>query len=92
MPQWNLMWRVGSSTMTRRAGLSCRGMDVSVLILSALAELLSSCRSKMAGYSAKEFSRCCLLQVSANVKADCLGRRGEGEFANLSLVCTGLGS
>ena len=59
------MWRVGSSTMMRRAGLSCRGKDASELILSALEELLSSCRSKMAGYDAKEFSWRCLLQFSA---------------------------
>ena len=70
MPQMTLLWRVGSSTMTRRAGLSCRGKDDSVLILSALEELLSSFRSKMVGYAAKYFSWSCLLQVSVNVEAD----------------------
>ena len=88
MPQSNLMWWVGSLTIMRRAGLSYCGKDASVLILSALEELLSHCRSKIVGYAAKEFSRYCLLQVSANVEADFCGRRGGGEFVNSSLVCT----
>ena len=49
MPQGNLMWRVGSLIMMRRAGLSCRSKDTNVLILSALQELPSSCRSNIAG-------------------------------------------
>ena len=61
------MWRFGSLMMMGRAGLSCHFKDASMLILSALKELLSSCRSKIVGYAAREFSRCCLLQVSANV-------------------------
>ena len=55
--------------MMRRAGLSCHRKDAKVLIIFALEELLSSCRSKIVGYAAKDFSRCCLLQVSANVEA-----------------------
>ena len=68
MTQRTLIWRVVSSTTMRKAGLSCRGKDASVLILSTLDEILYSCRSKMAGYAANEFSRFCLLQVSANVE------------------------
>ena len=56
MPQRNLMWRVGSSNMMSRSGLSCCGKGASVLTLSALEELLSSCRLKITGYAAKEFS------------------------------------
>ena len=48
------MW-VGSSMTVRRAGLSCRGKDASVIILSALEDLLSSCRSKMAGMPPRSF-------------------------------------
>ena len=85
------MWQVGSLTMMRRADLSCHGNYASVLILSALQDLLYSCRSKIAGYAAKEFSWCCLLQVSANAEANFCGRRGGGEFAESSHVCPGLG-
>ena len=74
------MWRVGSSTMVRRDGISCRGNNAKLLILSALAELPSSWRPKIAGYAAKEFIRCCLLHVSANVEADFGGRRGGEGF------------
>ena len=84
------MWWVGSLTMMRRSSLCCRGKDASVLIFSLLEELLYSCRLKMVGHSAKEFYRCCLLQVSANVEADFYGSRGVGEFAESSLVCPGL--
>ena len=52
------MWRVGSSMMMRRAGLSCRVKGANVIILSALVEMPSSWRSKIAGYAAKEFFRC----------------------------------
>ena len=69
------MWPVDYSTMMRRAGLYCRGNNANVLILSALGELLSSCRLKIMGYAAKDFSRCCLLQVSTNVEADFCGKR-----------------
>ena len=86
------MWWVGSSTMMRSAGLSCCRDDAIVLILSALEELLSSCRSNIAGYEANEFSRCCLLQVSVNVEADFGGRRGGEGFARSSLVCSLVGS
>ena len=77
--------------MISRAGLSCRVKDASVIILSALVELSSSCRSKMAGYAANEFSWRCLLQVSANVVDDCCRRREGGEVAESSLVCPRLG-
>ena len=69
MPQMTLMWRVGSSTMTSRAGLSCRGKDASMFILSKLNDPLSSWRSKIAGYADKEFDLCCLLHISANVES-----------------------
>ena len=87
MPQRNLMWRVGSSTMMRRAGLPCHDKYANVLILSALVELPSSGRSKITGYTSKEFSRCCLLHVSANVEADFGGRRGGEGFASSSIFC-----
>ena len=70
MPQRTLMWRVGSSTIMRKDGLSCCGKDVSAFIISALEELSSSFRPNMAGYVAKDFSWRCLLQVYANVVAD----------------------
>ena len=63
-----------------------------MLILSTLEELLSSCRSKMAGYAAKEFSWCCLLQVSANIEADFSWRRGGRELSELPIVYLRLGS
>ena len=75
----------------RRDGVYCRGKDASVIILSALGDMLSSCRSKMAGYAANEFYWRCLLQVSANVVDDCCGRREGGEVAESSLVCPRLG-
>ena len=76
------MWRAGSSTMMRRAGLSWRGKDDNVLILSSLAELPSSWRSNILGYVAREFACCCLLHISANVEAVFGGRRGgEGSLS-----------
>ena len=78
MPQRTLMWRVGSSIMTMRTGLSCCGKDANVLILSALVELPSSWGSNIAGYAAKEFYCFCLLQVFRNVEAD-FGGRIEGK-------------
>ena len=76
------MWRAGSSTMMRRAGLSWRGKDDNVLILSSLAELPSSWRSNILGYVAREFACCCLLHISANVETVFGGRRGgEGSLS-----------
>ena len=48
------MWRVGSSNMIRRAGLSCCGKDARMSIRSVVVVMLLSCRSKMDGYAAKE--------------------------------------
>ena len=61
------MWILGSSRMTRRAGLSCRDKDARMFILSGIFAPPSSWRSKIAGYAAKEFSLCCLLHISVNV-------------------------
>ena len=49
------MWRVGSSAMMRRTGLSCCGKEVRMFILSDVVVASLSCRSKIAGYAAKEF-------------------------------------
>ena len=68
------MWRVGSSTMMRRAGLSCRGKEEKMFILADVVVTVLSCRSKMAGYAAKESVLCCLLHTSANVKTGNGGR------------------
>ena len=46
----------------------------------------------MAGYAAKDFSRSCLLKVSANIVEEFCRTRGGGEVAESSLVCTGLGT
>ena len=69
------MLRVGSLTMMRRASLSCCGKEARMFILSYIVVTLLFCRSKMAGYAAKEFVLCCLLHTSANVEAGD-GRRG----------------
>ena len=90
-PNKNLMWRVGCVTMMRRAGRSCRGKNVRVLILTTFGEISFSFRSKMAGYAVKAFSWRCLLNVSDNVVAYCCVRRGWGEIAGSSLFCTVLG-
>ena len=90
MPHRTLMWRVGYVTMMRRAGHSCRGKDDRVLILTALEELLSSCRPKMAGYAAISFSWRWLLHVSEKVLADCCVRR-VGGIDGPSIVCLVLG-
>ena len=87
MPHMTLMWRVGCVTMMSRADHSCRSKDARLLILTALVELLFYCRSKMAGYAAKAFSRRCLLHISDNVVADFCVRRGRGEIIGSSLVC-----
>ena len=87
-----LMWRVGCVTMMRRYGRSCCSMDDRVLILNALEELSSSCRSKMAGYAVKAFSWRFWMHVFENVMADCCVRRGGGEVARLSLVFPELGT
>ena len=78
MPHRTLMWRVGCVTIMKRARRSCRGEDTGVLILTSLVELLSSCKSMMAGYAAIAFSRRFLLHVSDNVVADCCIMRGGG--------------
>ena len=86
MPCRTLMWRVSSVTTMSRDGLSCHGKNANALILSALVELMSSWMSKIAGYLAKDFYHCCLLQVSANIEAYFGGRRGGEGFDRLSLV------
>ena len=80
------MWQVGSSTIKRKDGLSCRSKGDKVFILSALVMLSSFSRSKIAGYAAKELVLCCLLHVSAHFEADLGGRGGREEFARSSLV------
>ena len=85
------MWRVDSSTMTRRDGLSCCGNDARMSIFSAVVVMLLSCRSKMDGYAAKESILCCWLYTSANV-ATWGGGRGSLCGFYLASVCvlTGL--
>ena len=85
------MWRVGSSMMTRRAGLSCCGKEERMSILSEVVVMLLSCRSKMAGYEAKDSVLCFWLHTSANVET-WGGRRGLfGLFSPASVcVLTGL--
>ena len=53
MPQRTLMWRVCSSTRTRRVGLSCHGKDARMFILSDIVAPPLYWRSKIAGYAAK---------------------------------------
>ena len=69
MPKRTVMWRVVSLTMTRRAGLSFRGKDAWMFILSEIISPPASWRSKIARYAAKEFVLCCLLHISANVES-----------------------
>ena len=69
------MWRVSSSTMTRRAGSSCCVKEERMFILSDVVVTVLSCRWKMAGYAAKDSVLCCLLHTSANVETGD-GRRG----------------
>ena len=68
------MWRVGSSTMMRRAGLLCCGKEARMFILSYVVVTTLSCRSKMDGYAAKESFLYCLLHTSANVETGTAGR------------------
>ena len=68
------MWCVSSPTTTRRAGLSCCGKESRMFVLSEVVVTSLSCRSNIAGYSAKEFVLCCLLHTSANVEAGDGGR------------------
>ena len=75
------MWRVGSSTMMRGAGLSCCGKEVRMFILSDVVMTLLSCRSKMAGYAAKDSVLYCLLHTSMNVETGDGGRGLLGELA-----------
>ena len=75
------MWRVGSLTMMRRAGLSFCDKEARMFILSDIVVTSLSCRSKMAGYAAKEFVLCCLLHTSANVEA---GDGGRGLLGGLA--------
>ena len=75
--------------MMRRDGLSCCGNYARVLIISSLVVLSYVFRSKITGYAAKESVLCYLLHFSANVVADCCGRRGGGWFARFSLSVLG---
>ena len=83
------MWRVGYSTMTRRAGLSFCGKDARMFILSDLVAPPLSWSSKIAGYAAKGFVLCCLLHISVNVELG-VGRLWRG-FARFSSVRSLLG-
>ena len=80
------MWRVGSLTMMRKTGLSCCGKGARMFILSDVVVTAFLCRSKTAGYAAKEFVLCCLLHTSANVEAGDGGRELLGGLANSSKV------
>ena len=86
------MWRVGSSTMMRRSGLSCCGKEARMFILLDVVVTSFSCRSKIAGYAAKDFFLCCLLHTSANVEAGDDGRGLLGRLANSSKICSLMGS
>ena len=85
------MWRVGSSTMTRRAGLLCCGKEARMFILSDVVVTVLFWRSKMAGYSAKESVLCCLLHTSENVETWDSGRGLLGVFPT-AYVCALMGS
>ena len=64
--------------MIRRSGFSCRGKDASVLILSALEELMSSCSSNIAGYAAKDFLGAAFYKFPQMLRRIFGGRRGGG--------------
>ena len=91
MPHRTLMWRVSFVKMMRRAGRSCRGKDARVLILTALEDMSSSCRSKMSEYAIIAFSLHCFLHISEKVVADCCVRRWGGVLLGrpLSVMCWG---
>ena len=75
------MWRVGSSTMMRRAGLLCCGKEARILTLSDIVLTVLTCRSKMAGYAAKESVICFLLHTFANIETRDGGRVWLGGLA-----------
>ena len=77
--------------MMRRDGLSCCGNYARVLIISSLVVLSYVFRSKITGYAAKESVLCYLLHFSANVVADCCGRRGGGGGGSVGFPCLYLG-
>ena len=52
-----------------------------MFILSDVVVTVLSCRSKMAGYAAKEFVLCCLLHTSVNVES---GDGGQGLLGGLA--------
>ena len=85
------MWRVGSSTMMRRAGLSCCGKEARMFILSDIVVTVLSCRSTMAEYAAKESILCCFLHTSSKVETWDGGKRSLGVFPTAN-VCTLIGS
>ena len=85
------MWRVGSSMMTRRADLSYCGKEARTSILSDVVVMVLSCRSKMAGYAAKEYVLCCWIHTSANV-ATWGGGQGSLSVFSPASVCALTGS
>ena len=85
------MWRVGSSTIMRRDGLSCCGKEKRMFILSYVVLKVLSCRSNMAGYAAKESVLCCLLHTSENVETWDGGQGSLGVFSTAN-VCVLMGS
>ena len=85
------MWRVGSSTMMRRAGLLCCGKEAMMFILSDVVVTVLSCRSKMAGYAIKESVLCCLMHTSANVETWGSWRGSLGVFSTAN-GCVLMGS
>ena len=77
--------------MMRSAGLSCCGKEARIFILSYVVLTLLSCRSKMAGYAAKESVLFCLLHTSAKVETWGDGRGLLGVLSTAS-VCVLIGS
>ena len=63
-----------------------------MFILSDVVVTSFSCRSKIAGYAAKEFVLCCLLHTSVNLEAGDGGRGLLGRLANSSKVRSLMGS
>ena len=63
------MWHISSLTMIRRAGFSCCVKKARMFILLDVVVTSLSCRSKIPGYTAKEFVLCYFLHTSANVEA-----------------------
>ena len=85
------MWRVGSSRMMIRAGLSCCRKEARMFILLNVVVTVLYWRSKMAGYGAKESILCCLLHTSENVETWDGGRGLLGVFSTAN-VCALMGS